>query len=160
MFPDEYIRYITNLPVEPLENISETTLIKWSILQTLNRDTIPIMTGCKFEKYCRIGPQCPYLHPQMEIYNSTLGQVTHTRNNNVKILYIDSTEEKKTRRIPSPPSKRDSRSRRQKIQSLRRSRSQMIRGQRSDGSRTPTFKRQRSIGLKYQEYDCHQPWIR
>ena len=28
MFPDEYIRYITNLPVEPLENLSETVLPK------------------------------------------------------------------------------------------------------------------------------------
>ena len=118
------------------------------------------MTGCKFGKYCRIGSQCPYLHPQMEIYNSTLGQVTHTLNNNVKILYIDTTEEKKTRRIPSPPSKRDSRSRRQKIQSSRRYRNLTIQGQSSDGSRTPTLKRQRSNGFQYQEYDRHRPWIR
>ena len=159
MFPDEYIRYITSLPVEPLENLTETALPKWTILPTLSRDTTPRKTGCKFGKYCREGPQCPYLHPQMDTYNTILGQVTYKINTNDRILYINTTE-KQTRRIPSPPSKRESRSRRQKVQTPRRSRSQTIQRQNSDRSRIQTLKRQRPHGLQYQEYDCHRSWIR
>jgi hypothetical protein len=146
MFPDEYIRYIISLPMEPLENINETTLPKWSILPTLNRDTTPIMTGCKFGKYCRIGPQCRYLHPQMETYNLIQGQVTNILNNNVK-LYNDTIEKKKIRRIPSPPYKRHSRDK-------------TIQGQTSNRSGTTSLKRQRLNRFQYQEYDHHRPRLR
>ena len=38
----------------------------------------------------------------MNTYNTILGQVTHTFNNNVKILYINTTENKDDKTNPLP----------------------------------------------------------
>jgi hypothetical protein len=45
MFSDNYIQYIKNLPTEPLENINENVLPKWTSLTSLKSDTIQIKTG-------------------------------------------------------------------------------------------------------------------
>ena len=78
MFPDEYLQYIIDLPIQPKENINEKILPKWVINPSLNQDTIPILTGCKYAKYCK-ELQCPYLHPKYE----------HPETNTIQVNNID-----------------------------------------------------------------------
>jgi hypothetical protein len=98
-----------------LENINETVLPKWTAITSLKPDTIPIKTECNLGKYCRYDPQCPYLHPQMDEYESTIGQVNNTNKYNINILYTNMSAQTKTGRISDSHSKRDPKSRAQKI---------------------------------------------
>ena len=66
MFSDEYLQYIINLPEQPPENINERILPIWTTNPYLNANTTPILIGCKYAKYCKDGPQCPYLHPRFD----------------------------------------------------------------------------------------------
>ena len=85
MFPDEYIRYILELPKIPAENINERIIPHWTHHPTLDQEIVPIPTGCPMARFCRNRAACPYLHPVMDNdkhnSESTVGQV---KNNDYK----------------------------------------------------------------------------